>query len=103
MPFGSVAFLTGCNDVAFGAPAAPGDGHNMVHGQFFGGCRATAVVADTSGAAPLPPLRIAEFSGLAPFPVHLRLGQIICKRFHFSRAYSLLKMNGFLKIDFSKI
>lgn len=83
MPFGSVALLTGCDDVAFGAPAATGDGHNMVHGQFFGGYRAAAVVTDTPGAAPLPPLRIAEFSGLAAFHVHLGFGQIICKRFHF--------------------
>jgi len=85
MPFGIVAFLTRWDEVAFGTPASAGDGYNMVHGQFFGGCRAAAVVADTSGAAPFPPLRIAEFSGLAPFPVHLRFGQIICKRVHFSK------------------
>ena len=84
MSFGVVAFLARCDDVAFCAPAPTGYGHNMVHGQFFGWRRAAAVVADTSGTAPLPPLRVAEFSGLAPFPVHFRFGEIIGKRFHFS-------------------
>ena len=84
MFFGVVAFLTSRNDIAFCASAAPGDGYDMVHGQFFGSCRVAAVVAGTFGAAALPPLRASEFSGLASFPVHLFFCQIVGKRFHFS-------------------
>ena len=82
MPFGVVAFLTRSNDVAFCASATPGDGYDMVHGQFFGRCRAAAVVAGAFGAAALPPLRTSEFSGLAPFPVHFFFCHVVGKRFH---------------------
>ena len=74
MPFGVVAFLASRNDVTFCTSATPGDGHDMVHGQFFGSCRVAAVVADAFGAAAFPPLGVAEFSGLVPFPVHFRFG-----------------------------
>src|SRR5210317_1543128 len=84
MFFGVVAFLTSGNDIAFCASAAAGYGHDMVHGQFFGSCRVSAVVAGALGAAALPPLRASEFSGLAPFPVHFLFCQIVGKRFHFS-------------------
>ncbi len=83
MPFGVVAFLTRRNDVAFCASATPGNGYDMVHGQFFGSCRATAVVAGAFGATALPPLRASEFSGLVPFSVHFFFCQIVGERFHF--------------------
>ena len=83
MPFGVVTFLTRRNDVAFCASATPGDGHDMIHGQFFGSCRVAAVVAGAFGAAALPPLRVSEVSGLAPLPVHFFFCQIVGKRFHF--------------------
>ena len=83
MSFGIVAFLTSRNDVAFSALTAAGDGHDMVHGQFFGWRRAIAVMADTFGTATFPPLRVAEFSGFAPFPVHFFFCQIVGKWFHF--------------------
>ena len=84
MPFGVVAFLTSRNDVAFCASAAAGDGHDMVHSQFFGSCGTATVVAGSFGAPALPPLRASEFPGLAPFPVHFFFCQIVGKRFHFS-------------------
>ena len=82
MSFGVVTFFACCNDVAFSALAAAGDGHNMIHGQFFGRRSAAAVMADTFGATTLPPLRASELSGFAPFPVHFFFSQIVCKRFH---------------------
>ena len=84
MFFGIVAFLAGCNDIAFGALAAPGYGDDMVHSQFFRRSGAPAVMADSFGTAPLPPLGIAEFSGLAALFVHVFFCQIIGKWFHFS-------------------
>jgi len=83
MPFGVVAFLTRRNDVTFCASATPGDGYDMVHGQFFGSGRALAVVAGAFGATALPPLRASEFSGFSPFPAHFFFCQIVGKRFHF--------------------
>jgi len=83
MPFCIVAFLTRCNDVAFCASATPGDGYDMVHGQFFGSCWAAAVVAGAFGATAFPPLRASEFSGLVSFSVHFFFCHIVGERFHF--------------------
>ena len=80
--FGVVAFLTSRNGVAFCASATPGDGHDMVHGEFFGSCRAVAVVAGAFGAAAFPPLRIPELSSLAALSLYVSIVQIICKWFH---------------------
>ena len=89
MFFGVVAFLAGCNDIAFCALTTAGDGNYMVHGQFFWSCRTATVMADAFGTAALPPLRAPEFSGFASFPVHFFFCQIVGKRFHF--LYLLIK------------
>ena len=84
MFFGVVAFLAGCNDVAFGTSAAAGYGNDMVHGQFFGRRGAPAVMADPFGTSSLPPLGIAQLPGLAALFVDIFFRQIIGKWFHFN-------------------
>jgi len=80
--FGVVALLASSDHVPFGGPAASGDGHNMVHGQFLGRHRAPAVMTGALGTPPFPPLGVPEFSGLAALPFDVFLFQIICKWLH---------------------
>jgi hypothetical protein len=63
----------------------------MVHGQFLGRCKASAVVADALGTATFPPLGVPKFSGLAALPFDVFLLQIICEGFHVMSFYLILK------------
>jgi len=66
--FGVVAFLAAGHHVAFGALAAAGYGHNVIHGQVFGRKRPAAVMAGAFSQAALPPLGLAQGPGAVAFP-----------------------------------
>ena len=62
--FGGVARFAGRHHIAFGAFAAARHRHDVIHGQLPRRGFATAVMADPLGAAPLPPLGLAQLAGL---------------------------------------
>lgn len=45
----------------------------MIHGQFFGGGLAAAVMTTALGAATFPPLRRPEITGFVAFPFDIRI------------------------------
>ena len=58
--FSRVAFFAAGDHVAPGAFAAPGYGHDVIHGQFFGWGRPAAVVAQAFGQTAFPPLGFSQ-------------------------------------------
>ena len=63
-----VAFLTAGNDIALGGFSASGDGYDVIHGQFFGQDRTTAVMAETFVTFSLPPLGAVQLTRLVTLP-----------------------------------
>lgn len=59
LSFGIVALLAAGGHVAFGRPAPSRHGHNVVHGELFGGKRPLTIAADAFGQPTLPPLGFA--------------------------------------------
>ena len=72
-----VAVLAGGNDIALGSSAAPGDGYDVIHGEFLGRERPAAVMAETSVALTFPPLGAAQLPRFLALPLDLVLGKCI--------------------------
>ena len=77
MLFSVVAFFAAGHDIALGALAAAGYGHDVIHGQIFGRERPAAVMANPFGQAALPPLGFAQRSGLVTLPFLIVCAQIV--------------------------
>ena len=77
-----VAFFAARRHVAFGAFAAPGYGHDVIHGQVFGRKGPAAVMASTFGQSAFPPLRFAQGSGLVALPFLVVCTEIIGEGFY---------------------
>ncbi len=69
--FQVVAFLTAGNNITFGGFSAPGDGYDVIHGQFFGQDRATAVITGAFVTFSFPPLGAAHFARLVTFFIYI--------------------------------
>ena len=82
MLFFGVARFTAGYEVSFGAFAAPGDGNDMIHGEFFGRNGIFAVKTASFGAFPFPPLGISEIPGFAAFFFYVRFRKVVGKGFH---------------------
>src|SRR4051794_33188664 len=85
MLFVIVAFFTRGDDVAFGAPAAADDRHDVVHRERAAGEFFPAIVADAGRAPPLPPLACAQLACLFALAPDILVGHSGEKRRFFFR------------------
>jgi hypothetical protein len=81
-----VAFFTAGNDIALGAFTASGDGYDVIHGEFFGWNRTTAVMAEAFVTFSFPPLGVAHLPRLAALPLDIAFRKIVGKWVHFKSA-----------------
>ena len=75
--FGIVAFFAAGHYITFGALAAAGYGHNVIHGQIFGRGGPAAVMANPFCQAALPPLRFSKRPCLVTLPFLIVFAKII--------------------------
>jgi len=94
--FGVVAFFAAGRHIAFGALAAPGNGHDVIHGQFIGRERPAAVMANPFGQAALPPLGFAQRSGLVTLPFLIVCAQIIGEGLDYIFPFHMFQLIGIL-------
>ena len=77
-----VAFFTAGNDIALGGFTAPGDGYDVVHGEFFWWDRTTTVVTEALVTFSFPPLGAAHLTRFVTFPFDVFFRKIVGKWVH---------------------
>ncbi len=77
-----VAFFTAGNDIALGGFTAPGDGYDVIHGEFFGWDRTTTVVTEALVTFSFPPLGVAHLTRPVTFPLDVFFRKIVGKWVH---------------------